>query len=78
LVASNHIEESLKYMPQIAKEDCLTLDQAREKLGISKGTFYTYLNYLNVQRHKFAFDRRAYIHRNDLARLQDFIRSNRG
>lgn len=78
MVASNHIEECLKYMPQIEKKDCLTLDQAMKELGISKGTFYTYLNYLNVQRHKFAFDRRAYIHKNDLARLREFIKSNRG
>jgi hypothetical protein len=64
-------------MPQISKDDCVTVDQARNASGVSKGTFYTYLNYLNIQRHKFPFDRRAYIHKNDLARLQEFIRSNR-
>lgn len=63
---------------QIAKADCLTLDQAMKEVNRSRGTFYTYLNYLEIQRHKFPFDRKAYITKLDLERIRQFIAENEG
>ena len=64
-------------MANIAKEECLTVDQAALELGISRATPYTHLNYLGVQRHKFPFDRRTYVLKTDIERVKQFIEENR-
>ncbi len=64
-------------MADIAKEDCLTVDQAALDLGISRATLYTHLNYLGIQRHKFPFDRRTYVLKVDIDRVRNFIKENR-
>ena len=58
------------------KSECLTIEQAMKEVKRSKGTFYTYLNYLEIQRHKFAFDRKSYITKRDLERIKQFIAEN--
>jgi len=65
-------------MAQIEKADCLTMEQAMAEVGVSRGTFYPYLNYLNIQRHKFPFDRKAYILKCDVERVKQFMQKNRG
>ncbi len=77
MIAEKTVEELINLMSQISKSDCIALDEAMQVVGVSKGTFYTYLNYLNIQRHKFPFDRRAYILRSDLTRIQEFIEENK-
>ena len=65
--------------PRMAeKSECLTIEQAMKEVKRSKGTFYTYLNYLEIQRHKFAFDRKSYITKFDLERIKKFIAENEG
>jgi ACT domain-containing protein len=64
-------------MAQIEKENCLTIDQAMSEVGVSRGTFYPYMNYLDIQRHKFPFDRRAYILKSDVERIKQFMRENK-
>lgn len=64
-------------MANIAKEDCLTVDQAALNLGISRASLYTYLNYLGIQRHKFPFDRRTYVLKTDIERVRQFVEENR-
>ena len=66
------------FMAQISRDECLTIEQAMRETKCSRGTFYTYLNYLQIQRHKFPFDRRAYISKWDLERIKQFITENRG
>ena len=64
-------------MSQILKEDCVTVEKAIKEVKRSKGTFYNYMNYLDIQRHKFPFDRKAYILATDLVRIQKFVQSNK-
>ncbi len=77
MVVPNFLQEHVRVMPQITKEDCVTLEQAIKLAGVSRGTFYNYLNYLEIQRHRFPFDRKAYILNTDIVRIQKFMQSNR-
>ncbi len=64
-------------MAKIAKEDCLTIEQAIEAVSVSKATLYNYMNFLNIQRQKFPFDRRSYVSKLDVERLKQFVEENR-
>jgi hypothetical protein len=65
-------------MAKITKADCMTVEEAKDYLGCSKATLYTYMNVLGVQRHKFPFDRRSYILKSDIERIKQFMEENRG
>lgn len=64
-------------MAKIDKGDCVTIEQALKEVNVSKATLYTYMNYLDVQRHKFPFDRKSYILKSDLLRIKEFMEGNR-
>jgi hypothetical protein len=65
-------------MSELTKADCISIEIAISEAGVSKGSFYTYMNALGVQRHKFPFDRKAYITKRDNERIKQFIAENRG
>jgi hypothetical protein len=69
--------EAIVYMAQIRKEDCLTIEEAKDYLGFSKASLYNYMNALGIQRHKFPFDRRTYVLRTDVERIKRFVEGNR-
>ena len=58
---------------EITKSDCLTLDKAVKELGISKPTFYRYIEHLGIKSHKFAFDRKAYYLKSDVERIKQLV-----
>ncbi len=62
---------------KVSREDCLTLDQVVEDLGMSRAMLYNYLNFLKIQRHKFPFDRRSYILKSDVDQIRRFMEENK-
>lgn len=70
-------QEAVVAVAKIAREDCLTIDEARDSLKVSRAMIYNYLNFLAVQRHKFPFDRKTYILKLDVERIRQFIQENR-
>lgn len=56
----------------------MTIKQATTAVGVSKASLYNYMNYLNIQRHKFPFDRRSYVLKSDIERIKQFVEENRG
>ena len=64
-------------MAKIAKEDCMTIEQVIEAVGVSKATLYNYMNFLNIQRQKFPFDRRSYVSKSDVEHIKQFVEENR-
>lgn len=78
MTGQTFLKGPLRFMSQISKDDCITVDQAMKEANVSRGTFYNYMNYLNVQRHKFPFDRKAYILLRDLDRIRQFVKETRG
>jgi ACT domain-containing protein len=77
MVAPTFLQEHVPLMSQISKQDCIAVENAMKQVNVSKGTFYNYMNYLDVQRHKFPFDRKAYILNSDLERIKEFVQGNR-
>lgn len=65
--------EATNNVTKIEKEDCLTVDQAAEKLNVSRASLYGYMNVIDVQRYRFRRDRHTYISKRDLARIEDYI-----
>ncbi|QBD81773.1 hypothetical protein EPA93_39695 [Ktedonosporobacter rubrisoli] len=64
-------------MAKIAKDDCLTIEQAVIAVGCSKASLYNYMNFLDIQRHKFPFDRRSYVLKADIEQIKQFVERNR-
>jgi hypothetical protein len=64
-------------MANIAKEDCLTIEQAAKEVKCSKATLYNYMNILGVQRYKFPFDRHTYVAKLDVGRIKQFVDDHR-
>jgi hypothetical protein len=64
-------------MAKITKDDCMTIEQAMAGVGCSRATLYNYMNFLGIQRQKFPFDRRAYVLKNDVERIKQFVEDNR-
>lgn len=65
-------------MSELKKSDCTSVERVQSELGVVRSTLNSYLNALNIQRHKFPFDRKAYITNTDYARLREFIAETRG
>ncbi len=65
-------------MQQVAKEDCLTIEQAATEVKASKASLYNYMNILGIQRYKFPFDRRTYVAKTDVEHIKEFLEKNRG
>ncbi len=64
-------------MANIAKEDCLTIEQAANEVKCSKATLYNYMNILGIQRYKFPFDRHTYVAKSDVNHIKQFIGEHR-
>lgn len=64
-------------MANVAKEDCLTIEQAAKEIQSSKATLYNYMNILGIQRYKFPLDRRTYVSKIDVERIKQFIAEHR-
>jgi hypothetical protein len=56
----------------------MTIEQATTAVGVSKASLYNYMNFLDIQRQKFPFDRRSYVSKSDVERLRQFVSENRG
>jgi hypothetical protein len=69
-------QEPIVIMAKISKDDCIPLEDAMKAIGKSKATLYNYMNALDIQRHKFAYDRKTYILKGDLDRLLKFIETH--
>lgn len=65
-------------MSDLKKTDCISVERVQSQIGVVRNTLNAYLNVLNIQRHKFPFDRKAYITLADYERLQQFIDEHRG
>lgn len=65
-------------MSDLKKSDCIPIERVQKNLGVVRTTLNSYLNALGIQRHKFPFDRKAYITNADYSRLQQFIEETRG
>lgn len=48
----------------------ISLDEAAQQLGVVPGTVQYYLRVLNIERHKFPLDRKAYIAEADFAKIK--------
>lgn len=53
----------------IKKTDCVTLEEAAETLQVSKSTVTYYCKELGIIVHKFQFDRKGYLSKDDLRSL---------
>jgi len=69
--------EAIVTMAQVEKEDCVSVDNASNTLGISRATLYSYMNLLGVQRYRFPFDRRTYILKDEVERIREFMQGIR-
>jgi hypothetical protein len=69
--------ERVVYIMAVEKKDCVSIENAKDEVGVSRQTLYTYINSLNIQRYRFPFDRRTYILKTDLQRIKDLVESNR-
>lgn len=65
-------------MNDLKKLDCISVERVQKNLGVVRTTLNSYLNALGIQRHKFPFDRKAYITIADYNRLKLFIEETRG
>ena len=65
-------------MDNLEKSNCIAIERVQNNLGVVRTTLNSYLNALGIQRHKFPFDRRAYITNADYNRLQQFVEETRG
>jgi hypothetical protein len=52
------------------RSDYISVEDARIKLGVARGTMHYYLRTLNIQTEKFPLDRRAYIKITDFETIQ--------
>lgn len=55
------------------KQDCCTVEEAMERLHVSRTTLYGYINFLRVQRIKFSFDRKTYILKSEVDRIEKYM-----
>lgn len=64
-------------MSELKKSDCTSIERVQNEIGVVRSTLNSYLNALGIQRHKFPFDRKAYITNSDYNRLRQFIEENK-
>jgi hypothetical protein len=70
------IRESV--MSDLRKTDCISIEKAFKDVGVSRNTLTSYMNALGVTKHKFPFDKRIYISKDDFERIKAFMAENRG
>lgn len=63
---------------EVKKEDCLNIDEAKTRIGRTKQSLYNYMNMLGVQRYRFPYDRRTYISKVDVERIEKFMKESKG
>jgi hypothetical protein len=63
---------------EVKKEDCLNIDEAKKQIGRTKQSLYNYMNMLGVQRYRFPYDRRTYIRKTDVERIEQFMKESKG
>ncbi len=59
-------------MSDLKKSDCISVIRAQQQLGIARNTLESYINVLNIVKHRFPLDTRAYITKSDFERVQQF------
>lgn len=57
----------------VRKEECLSIDDAASEVEVSRAHLYNYINFLNIQKHRFPFNRRSYITKEDVEKIKQFI-----
>ncbi len=63
-------------MGDLKKADCISIENALQTLRVSRNTLNSYMNVLGVTKHKFPFDRKAYITNGDFNRIREFMEEN--
>lgn len=51
------------------KDQYITQEEARQKLGVTRSTLYYYMKTLNVEKKKFLLDRHVYLLKADFERI---------
>lgn len=67
------INQRVKIMEQLRREDCVTVDDAAIALKYSKASVYAFMNLLGVERRRFPRSRRTWIAKNDVERIRKYI-----
>jgi hypothetical protein len=64
-------------MDSLKKADCISIENALQALGVARNTLNSYMNVLNVPKHKFPLDRKVYITKVDFERIKELLEENR-
>ena len=64
-------------MPELKKTDCISVLNATTQLGITRNTMNSYMAAFGVEKHKFPFDNRMYMTRQDFGKLKQFVEENK-
>jgi hypothetical protein len=64
-------------MTSLRKSDCISVEDALKELSVARNTLNSYMNVLNIPKHKFPLDRKVYITKNDFDRVKALMEENR-
>ena len=64
-------------LSSLKKTECISVENALKELKVARNTLNSYINVLNVPKHKFPLDRKVYITIVDFERVKTLIEENR-